>query len=57
MPLEVECHTIPHLEAHTHGIDHTSGHDSTFTIQNNSLKTTPPHPRKSFEMYALQAHL
>ena len=42
MPLEVECHTVPHLKALTHGIDHTSvdGHGSTFTLQKISLKST-----------------
>ena len=24
MPLEVECHTVPHLKALTHGIEHRS---------------------------------
>ena len=26
MPIEVECHTIPHLKALTSGIEHRSGH-------------------------------
>ena len=26
MPLEIECHTVPHLKALTRGIDYTSGH-------------------------------
>ena len=43
MPLEVECHIVPHLKALTRGINHTSGHerDSTFTLQKISLKS--PH--------------
>ena len=42
MPLEVECHTVPHLKALTRGIDHTSrhGHGSILTLQKTSLKST-----------------
>ena len=25
MPLEIKCHTIPHLKALTHSIEHASG--------------------------------
>ena len=43
MSLKIECHTVPHVKADTHGIDHTSGHGrgSTFTMQKTSLKS--PH--------------
>ena len=43
MLLEVECYTLPHLKALTHGIEHASGHGrgSTFTMQKTSLKS--PH--------------
>ena len=42
MPLEVECHTIPHLKALIRGIEQASGHGhgSTFTLQEISLKRT-----------------
>ena len=40
MLLEVECHTVPHLKALTCGIEHISGHGSTFTLQETSLKST-----------------
>ena len=40
MLLKVECHTVPHLKALTHGIEHESGNGSTFTSQKNSLKST-----------------
>ena len=35
MLIEVKCHTVPHLEALTHGIDHTSRPErgSTLTLQ------------------------
>ena len=42
MPLMVECHTVPHLKTLTRGIEHASrcGHDSSFTLQKTSLKST-----------------
>ena len=42
MPLEVECHTVPHLKALKRGIDHTYGHggSSTITLQKTSFKST-----------------
>ena len=42
MPLEVECHTVPHLKALTCGIEHRSGHGlaSIFRWQKISLKST-----------------
>ena len=41
MPLEVECHTVPHLKALTRGIEHRSGHGqaSIFRWQKISLKS------------------
>ena len=43
MPLEVECHSVPHLKGLICGIDHTKGHglSSTFTC-----------PKKQFEKYS-----
>ena len=42
MPLEVECHTVPHFKALTRGIEHRSGHRraSIFRWQKISLKST-----------------
>ena len=42
MPLEVKCHTVPHLKAATFGIEHWSGHRraSIFRWQKISLKST-----------------
>ena len=42
MPLEVECHTVPPLKAHAHGIEHKSGHGQAtiFRWQKISLKST-----------------
>ena len=42
MPLELECHTVPHFKGLTHGIEHANGHGrgSTFTWQ-----------KKQFEKY------
>ena len=41
MPLEVECHTVPHLKALTRVLEHASGHGrgSTFTWHYTHLKT------------------
>ena len=42
MPLEVECHTVPHLKALIRGIEHKSDHGqaSTFRCQKISLKSS-----------------
>ena len=42
MPLEVECHTVPHLKAFTGGIEHRGGHGraNIFGWQKISLKST-----------------
>ena len=42
MPLEVECHTVPHLKALTRGIEHRGGHGraNIFRGQKISLKST-----------------
>ena len=42
MPLEVECHTVPHLKALTCGIEHRCGHRpaNIFRWQKISLKST-----------------
>ena len=42
MPLEVECHTVPHLKALTRGIEHWGGRGeaSKFRWQKISLKNT-----------------
>ena len=42
MPLEVECHTVPHLKALTRGIEHRGGHGQAniFRGQKISLKST-----------------
>ena len=42
MPLEVECHTVPHLKALTRGIEHgrVHGQASIFRWQKISLKST-----------------
>ena len=41
MPLEVECHTVPHLKALTRGIEHRGGHGraNSFRWQKISLKS------------------
>ena len=42
IPLEIKCHTVPHLKALTRGIEHRSGHGqaSIFRWQKISLKST-----------------
>ena len=42
MPLDVECHTVPHLKALTRGIEHRGGHGGAiiFRWQKVSLKST-----------------
>ena len=42
MPLEIECHTVPHLKALTRGIEHRGGHGraNIFRGQKISLKST-----------------
>ena len=42
MPLDVECHTVPHLKALTRGIEHWSAHGqaSIFRWQKMSFKST-----------------
>ena len=42
MPLEINCHTVPHLKALTGSIDHRGGpgHGSTFQHRNTIMKCT-----------------
>ena len=42
MPLEMKCHTVPHLKAFTRGIEYRSGHRraNVFRWQKISLKST-----------------
>ena len=62
MPLEVECHTVPHLKALTRGIEHRGGHGrvNIFRGQKINLKSAillHKWPKRQFHVTVAVHHL